>query len=100
MYLLLMLLNPELIKFKVQVGAFQNKIPTNILDLYLSIGNVIPKKDDETGLTKYFIGTMKTYKEAEALKNELKVKGLTDAFIVGDFNGKIITAQEALDLLK
>ncbi len=92
--------NPELIKFKVQVGAFQNKIPTNILDLYLSIGNVIPKKDDETGLTKYFIGTLKTYKEAETLKNELKEKGLTDSFIVGDFNGKIITAQEALDLLK
>lgn len=92
--------NPDLIKFKVQVGAFQNKIPTDILDLYLSIGNVLPKKDDESGLTKYFIGTYNGYEEAEAAKKELQEKGLVDAFVVGDFNGKIITAQEALDLLK
>ncbi len=92
--------NPELIKFKVQVGAFQNKIPTEILDLYLSIGNVVPRKDASTGLTKYFIGTLDSYQEANGLKKELKEKGLIDAFIVGDFNGKIITAQEALDLLK
>jgi cell division protein FtsN len=92
--------NPDLIKFKVQVGAFQNKIPTNILDLYLSIGNVLPRKDSDTGLTKYFIGTFKSYEEANTMKKELKEKGLVDAFIVGDFNGKIITAQEALDLLK
>jgi len=92
--------NPELIKFKVQVGAFENKIPTDILDLYLSIGNVIPRKDEATGMTKYFIGTLNSYQEASELKEELKVKGLTDSFIIGDFNGKIITAQEALDLLK
>lgn len=92
--------NPDLIKFKVQVGAFQNKIPTDILDLYLSIGNVLPKKDAESGLTKYFIGTHDNYQDAEAAKKELQEKGLVDAFVVGDFNGKIITAQEALDLLK
>lgn len=92
--------NPDLIKFKVQVGAFENKIPTDILDLYLSVGNVVPKKDGESGLTKYFIGTFKTYKEAEAYKKELQDKGLVDAFVVGEFNGKVITAQEALDLLK
>lgn len=92
--------NPDLIKFKVQVGAFQNKIPTDILDLYLSIGNVLPKKDDESGLTKYFIGTHNSYQEADDAKKELQEKGLVDAFVVGDFNGKIITAQEALDLLK
>ncbi|MCB9189412.1 MAG: SPOR domain-containing protein [Flavobacteriales bacterium] len=92
--------NKDLIKFKVQVGAFQNKIPTDILDLYLSIGNVLPKKDEESGLTKYFIGTHKTYQDAEAAKKQLQEKGLVDAFVVGDFNGKIITAQEALDLLK
>lgn len=92
--------NPDLIKFKVQVGAFQNKIPTDILDLYLSIGNVLPRKDDESGLTKYFIGTYGSYQEAEDAKKDLQEKGLVDAFVVGDFNGKIITAQEALDLLK
>jgi hypothetical protein len=90
----------SLIKFKVQVGAYQNKIPTNVLDLYLSIGNVVPKKDAETGLTKYFVGTFNTYEEAVKFKQELINKGLQDAFVVGDFNGKIITATEALDLIK
>ncbi len=93
-------INPDLIKFKVQVGAFESKIPTDILDLYLSIGNVIPKKDPSTGLTKYFIGTTNSYKEAKELNGELKEKGLVDSFVVGEFNGKIITAQEAIDLLK
>lgn len=93
-------IDKNLIKFKVQVGAYQNKIPTNVLDVYLSIGNVVPKKDQETGLTKYFIGTFNTYEEAAKFKEELKQKGLQDAFVVGDFNGKIITASEALDLIK
>jgi cell division protein FtsN len=93
-------IDKSLIKFKVQVGAYQNKIPTNVLDLYLSIGNVIPKKDPETGLTKYFVGTFNTYEEAVKFKQTLIDKGLVDAFVIGDFNGKIITATEALDLIK
>ena len=93
-------INAELIKFKIQVGAFENKIPLDILDLYLSIGNVVPKRDGSSGLTKYLMGTYDSYEEAEAAKEELKSKGLTDAFIVGDFNGKLIPASDALKLIK
>ena len=93
-------INAELIKFKIQVGAFENKIPLDILDLYLSIGNVVPKRDGSSGLTKYLMGTYDSYEEAEAAKEELKSKGLADAFIVGDFNGKLIPASDALKLIK
>ena len=93
-------INKDLIKFKVQVGAFANKIPTEILDLYLTIGNVIPKKDPQTGLSKYYIGTYSSYEEAAAMIKSLETQGIKDAFVVGDFNGKIITAQDALIILK
>ncbi|MFT5600468.1 MAG: hypothetical protein ACI9N1_000703 [Flavobacteriales bacterium] len=93
-------INKDLIKFKVQVGAFANKIPTEILDMYLTIGNVIPKKDEQTGLSKYYIGTYSSYEEAAAMIKSLETQGIKDAFVVGDFNGKIITAQDALIILK
>lgn len=90
---------PELIKFRVQVGAYANDIPTEVLDLYLSIGNVKPKRDEVTGMTLYFIGEFQDYDEAEEFAKELQREGLVDSNVVGEFNGKIITAQEALELL-
>jgi hypothetical protein len=93
-------INKDLIKFKVQVGAFANEIPTEILDVYLTIGNVIPKKDPQTGLSKYYVGTFSSYEEAVAMTKSLETQGIKDAFVVGDFNGKIITAQDALIILK
>ena len=89
-----------LIKFRVQIGAFENDIPTEVLDIYLQLGAVLPKRDNVTGITKYFVGKFDGYKEAEKYKVEIQNKGLVDAFIIGDFNGKMITAQEALELTK
>lgn len=88
--------NPEFVKFRVQVGAFKEDIPTEILDLYLKVGSVVPKFDAEEGLTKYFIGMYDSYDEANAKKDQLKAQGLIDAFTVGDLSGRIITAQEAI----
>ena len=89
-----------LIKFRVQVGAYENDIPTEVLDIYLQLGTVLPKRDDKTGVTKYLVGKFDSYKEAEKYKTEIQNKGLVDAFIIGGFNGKMITAQEALELTK
>lgn len=89
-----------LIKFRVQVGAYENDIPTEVLDIYLQLGAVLPKRDNMTGITKYLVGKFNSYKEAEKYKLEIQNKGLIDAFIIGDFNGKMITAQEALELTK
>lgn len=89
-----------LIKFRVQVGAYENDIPTEVLDVYLQLGSVLPKRDSKTGVTKYLVGKFDSYKEAEKYKVEIQKKGILDAFIIGDFNGKVITAQEALELTK
>ena len=45
--------NADLVGFRVQVGAYMEQIPTDVLDTYLEIGNVVPKRDPNSGLTKY-----------------------------------------------
>jgi len=89
----------ELIRFKVQVGAYSGDVPTEVLDLYLAIGNIKFKRDPDSGLIKYFLGEFESYDEAEEYMAELEREGLVDSFVIGDFNGKIISAQEALELL-
>ena len=91
--------DPKLIKFRVQVGAFKEKVPTDYLDLFLDIGNVLPKKDVVSGFTRYYVGKLDTYEQAMAFRDRIAKKGLEDCFIVGEFKQKIIPSREALNLL-
>jgi len=95
-------LNPidtTLVKFRVQVGAYSEKIPTDVLDNFLEIGNIYPKRDNISGLTKYYIGEFSSYAEASTYKLDLVDKGILDSFVVGEFKGKIISSAEAIQLL-
>lgn len=89
-----------LVKYRVQVGAYQNDIPTDVLDAYLNLGDVLPRLDNKTKITKYLVGKFDTYEEAQKRKIEIQAAGLQDAFIIGDLNGNIITTTEALELTK
>jgi hypothetical protein len=89
----------ELIRFRVQVGEYSGNVPTEVLDLYLAIGDVTFKRDPESGLIRSFLGWFESYDEAEEFQTELEREGLIDTFVIGDFNGKIISAQETLELL-
>ena len=91
--------DPKLVKFRVQVGAFKEKVPTDYLDLCLDIGNVLPKKDVVSGFTRYYVGKLDTYEQAMAFRDKIVKKGLEDCFIVGEFKQKIIPSREALNLL-
>ncbi len=91
--------DPKLVKFRIQVGAFKEKVPTDYLDLFLDIGNVLPKKDVVSGFTRYYVGKLDTYEQAMAFRDRIAKKGLEDSFIVGEFKQKIITSREALNLL-
>ncbi len=91
--------DPKLVKFRVQVGAFKEKVPTDYLDLFLDIGNVLPKKDVVSGFTRYYVGKLDTYEQAMAFRDRITKKGLEDCFIVGEFKKKIIPSREALNLL-
>jgi len=92
-------IDTTLVKFRVQVGAYREKIPTEVLDKFLETGNIYPKRDNISGLTKYYIGEFSSYAEAITYRSELIDQGIIDSFVVGDFKGKIITSGEAIQLL-
>lgn len=87
------------VKFKVQIGAYAGQIPTDILDKMMSLGR-IDQRDSDDGSTRYFTGEFNTYEEAKSLRDEFKAFGFPDAFIAAEYNGKIISANEGIDLLK
>ncbi|HYG51874.1 MAG TPA: SPOR domain-containing protein, partial [Flavobacteriales bacterium] len=91
--------DPEKVKFKVQLGAFKNDIPASLLDIFLELGNVQLKRTD-AGLTIYLVGNESSYESAEALKKQMVEKGIKDAFVVGEYNGSVIPAQDAITLKK
>jgi len=89
--------DPSRVKFKVQVGAFRNDIPAKVLDVFLQLGNIQLKRSD-TGLTIYLVGSEDNYEAAETMKKKVVEMGIGDAFVVGEFNGSVIPAQEAIML--
>ncbi|MFZ5554660.1 MAG: SPOR domain-containing protein [Bacteroidota bacterium] len=92
-------IDKSLIKFKVQVGAYRNDVPTEMLDVFLKIGNVTPYRDNTTGITRYVTGMYNSYEEAAKVLDQINATGVKDAFIIADFNGRIISSKEALELL-
>ncbi|MBL4625945.1 MAG: SPOR domain-containing protein [Flavobacteriales bacterium] len=87
------------VKFRVQVAAYIDEIPAKTLSRLLSIGNVDRRKDDD-GKTKFVVGEFDTYEEAKKYASELAGVGNDGAFVVGEFNGKLISSEEALELQK
>lgn len=86
------------IKFKVQVGAYNKQIPIDILEKFMSLGVIEPRHTDE-GVTKYVAGNYSSADEAKEYKQNLLDQGYDGAFLVGEFNGKIISFEEAIELL-
>lgn len=86
-------INKENLVFRVQVGTFAGNVPMETMDKYVEIGHVKPV----TGANdvRYFYGSYPTRAAAEEARKELVNLGFPDAFIVGDLNGRIITAEDA-----
>lgn len=91
--------DPSLVKYRIEVGRFKNDIPTAVLDMFLDLGQVIPRRG-ENGDIVYLHGEFSSMAEASAALKKAKELGLKTSFIIGDFNGKIITAEEAQSLLR
>jgi cell division protein FtsN len=87
------------VKFKVQLGSYQNSIPMEDFNKYVKLGEIKSEKGLD-GYTRYFVGTFSTYEEAEAFKKELEQKGIPEAFVAGEYDGKTISAQDAIDILE
>ncbi len=87
-------INSEFVKFTIQLGSFDGRVPADVLSKYMNLGNVRPLRGSN-GATKYVYNKYETQKEATQGLTALKSKGFEDAFIVGDFNGQIISLSEA-----
>ncbi|MEZ4722037.1 MAG: SPOR domain-containing protein [Flavobacteriales bacterium] len=87
------------VKFKVQIGEFTGQIPTNVLDMMMSLGR-IDQRESESGAIRYFTGEFNTYEEAEALKEKLTSQGFEGVSTAAEYEGRIISASEGIELLK
>lgn len=87
--------------FKVQLGAFRNEVPVDVLNKYLSMaGKGITNIKTEDGLTIYMVGSFKTREEAQQLREVVLTDGIPDAFVVAVYQGKKISLEEAAQLIQ
>lgn len=86
-------LEGETIVYSVQIGAFNNFKAKLFSDDLAHM-----KEFTEGGLNKYAIGNFITYKEATALKNDLRRLGFKDCFVIAQSYGQPVNIQEALQL--
>lgn len=93
-------LNKQLIIFKVQVGAYLNEPPKDVQMKFQWLKN-LTTEPAEGGLKRYIAGEFNNYDEALKLKDDIVNNyEIQDAFIIALFNGRYITVQEALELIK
>jgi hypothetical protein len=92
---------PVNISFRVQIGAYKEEIPTEVVNGFLKVSTDkgLEQFKDESGTTLYVVGKYKTYEEASKMKDILINEGIRDAFVVA-FNGKQkISVEDAKRLL-
>lgn len=88
------------IVFKVQLTAVKNSLRSGHPILKNIKGDIKAEKGRD-GWVRYYLGTFKTYGEAQKELKKIKGKGIAEgSFIVAFKNGKKITVSEAKELLK
>lgn len=78
---------PDDIVYRVQLGAYRNKISTNIFNT--SAGSIVELKTGES-LYRYVTKGYKTIEEAAAVRADLVMQGYSDAFVTAYKSGKRI----------
>ncbi|WP_317897540.1 hypothetical protein [Aurantibacillus circumpalustris] len=78
--------------FRVQIGAFKTQLPNN------AFKGLSPLNGETTnsGYIRYTAGNFFKIENANAVKNDLRNLGYSDAFVVVYFNGRRITLAEAM----
>ena len=79
------------IEYRVQIGAFKERIPNESAELYFKIEGITEHRElDVTYLT---VGKFKTYVEAKAYSQGIIDVGISDAFVIAINNGRKIPLQ-------
>ncbi|MBL4656407.1 MAG: SPOR domain-containing protein [Flavobacteriales bacterium] len=81
------------VDYRVQVGAFRESIPDELVQLYLTLEGL--KENVYNGLTSLTVGSYYNYEEASAQKDELTHLGINGAFIVAYNYSRKIPVDEA-----
>ncbi len=83
------------VNFSVQIAAMTRIVPVSYYkNTFHIVGEVNTEQDN--GLNKYTTGSFPNYQTAHDHREEIKGKGVADAFVTAHSNGKRITIQEAL----
>jgi len=85
------------VDFRVQIGAFKEKIPEHVVRQYLIVDEI---KETQVGeFTVLTIGSFNSYDGAASYRNKMQVIGVEDAFIVAFNYDKKIPIDEAESFL-
>ncbi len=87
---------PDGLVFKVQIGAFKAALPNST---FKGLTPVIAQTTP-SGYIRYMAGNFKQFTSANAVKNDLRNLGYSDAFVVAYLDGKRINLNEATDKAK
>ncbi len=87
--------------FKVQIGSFKNDLrSTAFRKAYIKISKLmkIDRYTDSRNNFIYTVGSLKIYKEACNLKDQMVSEGIKDAFVAAFLNGERIKVNEAIKI--
>ncbi|HRD52775.1 MAG TPA: hypothetical protein PKY96_09015 [Flavobacteriales bacterium] len=85
------------VRYRVQVATFAGNVPMETMDQLLGLGDVEPISGEST--VRYYYGSFVERREAQDALEAIKLKGFTDAFVVGSVNGVITPAEDADSLI-
>ena len=93
-------IDKKLVFFSIQVGAFVNEPPADIMKKLSNIPG-LEKKKKSSGVTQYITGKFNNYQDAQKFREDIAKKyGISDSFMVAFFKDEMIPVQEAIELLK
>jgi hypothetical protein len=85
------------VDFRVQLGAFTEEIPDNILAIFMKFEGI--EESIQGKLTLFTLGKFPTYDIAKVYCEEIKQQGVPDAFVVAFNEGNKIPLGEAQNYL-
>lgn len=86
------------VEYFVQLGAFQDSVPSHLMEMYLQVDGIREIRYQK--LTLMAVGAYPTYEESlqkQKQLQEMPIEGIDEAFIVAFNRGKKISLQEAID---
>ncbi len=90
-------INGSFVKFTIELGSFEGRVPANMLSSFMELDGVRPIRDAD-GSTSYVYNKFNSLEEAKTAFEKMDSTQFPNARVVGSFNGKIISAEEAVEM--